>query len=106
VRNLAGSDLTCDGGSMIACFHKWWTAEEFHKPLKSNAALSKSPTRNSTTQSNPVFRAVCAVFKLETLKIKHKIHHVVLRSKRYRKAVVSPCKALLLLRGNSAAACA
>ena len=42
--------------------------EVFHKSLKSNAHLAKSPTRTVRTQSNPVFMAIVAAFKLEGLK--------------------------------------
>jgi hypothetical protein len=43
--------------------------------------MVRSQKRSITTQSNPAFLAICALFKLETLKIKRKSHHVALRSK-------------------------
>jgi hypothetical protein len=58
----------------------------FHKSLKSNAALAKSPTRRVTTQNNHVFMAIYAVFKLECLKLKYKTNHFALRAKLFIKA--------------------
>ena len=40
---LACSDLTCDGETIETIYQKRWKVETFHKTLKSNAALSKSP---------------------------------------------------------------
>jgi hypothetical protein len=50
--------------------------EVFHKSLKSNASLAKSPTRTLRTQSNHVFLSrgdICAAFKLECLSLKNKL---------------------------------
>jgi hypothetical protein len=85
-QNLVCSDLTCDGGQVAMLYQKRWKVEEFHKSLKSNAGLAKSPTRTVTTQSNHVFMTICAVFKLERLKIKHKLNHFALRMKLLIKA--------------------
>ncbi|SDX16533.1 hypothetical protein SAMN05421882_10761, partial [Nitrosomonas communis] len=84
--NLVCSDLTCDGENVATIYQKQWKVEEFHKSLKSNAGLAKLPTRTVTTQNNPVFIAVYAVFKLECLKIKHKANHFALRAKLFIKA--------------------
>ena len=84
--NLVCSDLTCDGDTIAAFYQKRWKVEEFHKSLKSNAGLAKSPTRTVTTQNNHVFMAIYAVFKLERLKIKHKLNHFALRMKLMLKA--------------------
>jgi PIN domain nuclease of toxin-antitoxin system len=46
----------------------------FHKSLKSNANLAKSPTRTVRTQSNHIFMSICATFKLECLSIKSKLN--------------------------------
>ncbi|MFI3218624.1 MAG: transposase [Methylococcales bacterium] len=53
--NLVCSDLTCDGEHVATLYQKRWKVEEFHKSLKSNASLAKSPTRTVTTQNNHVF---------------------------------------------------
>ena len=84
--NLVCSDLACDGGQVATIYQKRWKVEEFHKSLKSNAGLAKSPTRTVTTQNNHIFMSIYAVFKLECLKIKHKANHFALRAKLFIKA--------------------
>ncbi|MCK9398251.1 MAG: transposase [Methylobacter sp.] len=84
--NLVCSDLTCNGDTIATIYQKRWKVEVFHKSLKSNAALAKSPTRRITTQNNHVFMAIYAVFKLECLKLKHKTNHFALRAKLFIKA--------------------
>jgi len=81
VLNLVCSDVTLDGESVATIYQKRWKVEEFHKSLKSNAALAKSPTRTVMTQNNHVFMAIVAVFKLECLKMRHKLNHFALRAK-------------------------
>jgi hypothetical protein len=41
--SLVCSDLTCDGERVADLHQKRWKVEEYHKSLKSNAALAKSP---------------------------------------------------------------
>jgi len=84
--NLVCSDLTCNGDTIATIYQKRWKVEVFHKSLKSNAALAKSPTRRVTTQNNHVFMAIYAVFKLECLKLKYKTNHFALRAKLFIKA--------------------
>jgi len=84
--NLVCSDLSCDGEQVAMLYQKRWKVEEFHKSLKSNAGLAKSPTRTVITQANHVFMSIYAVFKLECLKIKHKTNHFALRAKFFIKA--------------------
>ncbi len=69
---LVCSDLTCDYDMITTTYKKRWNVEVFHKSLKSNASLAKSPTRTLRTQSNHVFMAIVAAFKLECLSFKSK----------------------------------
>jgi hypothetical protein len=64
VLNLVCSDLTCDGEAVTTIYKKRWKVEVFHKSLKTNAGLAKSPTRRVITQNNHVFMSIYAVFKL------------------------------------------
>ncbi len=79
--NLVCSDLTLDGEQVRTIYHKRWNVEVFHKSLKSNADLAKSPTQTVTTQSNHVFMSIVAVFKLACLKMQHQLNHFALRAK-------------------------
>jgi hypothetical protein len=96
--NLVCSDLTCDGEKVTALYKKRWKVEVFHKSLKSNAAMAKSPTRRVTTQNNHVFMSIYAVFKLECLNIKHKTNHFSLRAKLFLKATQQAYAELQILR--------
>ena len=96
--NLVCSDLTCDGEKVTALYKKRWKVEVFHKSLKSNAAMAKSPTRRVTTQNNHVFMSIYAVFKLECLNIKHKTNHFSLRAKLFLKATQQVYAELQILR--------
>lgn len=96
--NLACSDLTCTGDEIAALYKKRWKVEVFHKSLKSNAALARSPTRRVITQNNHVFMSIYAVFKLECLNMKHKTNHFALRAKLFIKATRQAYSELQALR--------
>lgn len=81
ILHLVCSDLTCDYDAMTTSYKKRWQVEVFHKSLKSNAGLAKSPTQTIRTQSNHVFMAIYAVFKLQCLSIKTRINPFALRLK-------------------------
>ena len=95
---LASSDLDCDGQSICAIYQKRWKGETFHKTLKSNAALAKSPTRTERTQSNHCFMSIYAAFRLEGLRLKHGMNHFALRARLYLKAVRHAFDELQLLK--------
>jgi hypothetical protein len=78
-------DLTYDGITTI--YGKRWIVEPYHKSLKQNTALSMSPTKTVTTQSNHFFAALCAFIKLEMLKVATKTNHFALKSKLYLRAL-------------------
>ena len=68
--------------------------EEYHKSLKQNVSLERSPTQTTTTQTNHFFAALCGYIKLERLKIKTKQNHFALKSKLYLKALLSAFQTL------------
>ena len=84
---LASSDLLLDYGRITAIYQKRWNVEVFHKSVKSNTGLARSPTHTVRTQSNHFFASIYAFFKLELLKLKHQLNHFALRSKLYIKAL-------------------
>lgn len=71
-------------------YQRRWKVEEFHKSLKSNLSLEKSPTKHKTSQSNHIFYSITAFFKLElltkTTATKHK-NHFQLKASLYVKAL-------------------
>ena len=84
---LATSDLLLDYGRITTIYKKRWNVEVFHKSIKSNTGLARSPTHTVRTQSNHFFASIYAFFKLELLKVKHQLNHFALRSKLYIKAL-------------------
>lgn len=74
ILHLVCSDLTCDYDAITTTYKKRWQVEVFHKSLKSNANLAKSPARTVRSQSNHVFMAIYATFKLECLSIANKLN--------------------------------
>ena len=98
VLHLVCSDLTCDYGTITTSYKKRWQVEVFHKSLKSNANLAKSPTRTLRTQSNHVFMAIYATFKLECLSITNKLNPFALCRKLLINASRTAYAQLLLFR--------
>lgn len=98
ILHLVCSDLTCDYDAITTTYKKRWQVEVFHKSLKSNANLAKSPTRTQRTQSNHVFMAIYATFKLECLSITNKLNPFALCRKLLINASRSAYAQLQLLR--------
>jgi hypothetical protein len=76
--------------------------EEYHKSLKVNASLTKSPTKTLRTQSNHCFASIYAFVKLERIKLATKMNHFALRSRLCLKAVQAAFQELQSLRLVSA----
>lgn len=75
---LLSSDPTLDYEGITTIYQKRWKVEEYHKALKSNASLAKSPTKTIRTQSNHCFAAIYALVKLERMKLATKMNHTLL----------------------------
>jgi hypothetical protein len=84
---LVTSATTLDGNGITAIYQKRWNVEPYHKSLKQNASLEKSPTQTVTTQTNHFFAALCGYIKLELLKSQTKLNHFALKSKLYLHAL-------------------
>ena len=91
---LICSDENLSYDKITAIYQKRWNVEVFHKSIKSNACLAKSPTRTLRTQSNHFFASIYSFFKLEMLKIKHNLNHFALRAKIYIAAIKAGHKQL------------
>ena len=86
---LVTSDLTLAPADITTIYQKRWKVEEYHKSLKQNASLAKSPTRTKVSQGNHLFAALCAYIKLESLKIRTKHNHFALKTQIYVSALRS-----------------
>jgi len=87
IRYLVSSETTLSFDTLTTTYHERWGVECYHKSLKQNASLAKSPTQTVTTQTNHFFAALCGFLKLERLKRKTKLNHFALKSKLYLKAL-------------------
>lgn len=84
---LVTSDFELNYDGITTIYGKRWNVEPYHKSLKQNASLSKSPTKTVTTQSNHIFASMCAYIKLEMLKVTTQTNHFALKSKLYVRAL-------------------
>jgi hypothetical protein len=84
---LVSSDTTMTYDDITTIYRKRWNVEPYHKSLKQNASLERSPTQTVTTQTNHFFAALCGYIKLELLKGTTKLNHFALKSKLYTQAV-------------------
>ncbi len=91
---LVTSDTTQTADGMTTIYRTRWSVEVYHKSLKQNASLEKSPTRTGVTQTNHVVAALCGYIKLEMLKVATKRNHFALKTSLYLRAVQSAFTAL------------
>jgi hypothetical protein len=87
VRYLVGSELTLTAEAMTTIYQRRWKVEEYHRSLKQNAALAKSPTRTQTTQTNHFVAALWSFVKIELLKVRTKKNHYQLKGLLYLSAL-------------------
>ncbi len=95
---LLSSDLTLDYERSTTIYQRRSKVEEYHKSLKSNVSLAKSPTKTIRTQSNHCFASIYAIVKLERMKLATKMNHFALRARLCVKAVQAAFKELQSLR--------
>lgn len=95
------NDLGLSGQVISAIYEKRWGVEVFHKSLKQNVGLEKSPTKNEVTQANHVFACMIAWVKLEMLSIREQSNHFALKARLYVKALQAAYEELRLLKTDS-----
>jgi len=86
---LVSSETTLSFADLTTSYQRRWHVECYHKSLKQNVSLEKSPTHTERTQTNHFFAALCGFIKLEMLKVESKMNHFALNSKLYIKALHS-----------------
>jgi hypothetical protein len=72
---LVTNDLESSADRIYEVYQKRWRIEEYHKSIKQNASLEKSPTKVVRSQKNHIFASVIAYCKLEFLKTKTSLSH-------------------------------
>lgn len=98
VRFLVSNDFNLSNDDFTTIYKKRWSVEEYHKSLKQNAAIAKSPTRTLKTQSNHLFASIFAYVKLEKLKFFQGLNHFAIKSKIYLAANKAAFKELNLVK--------
>lgn len=78
---LVTNDLNLDADQIYDIYQKRWRIEEYHKSVKQNASLAKSPTKVSRSQRNHIFASIIAYCKLELLRLKTSLNHFALKYK-------------------------
>jgi hypothetical protein len=101
---LVTSDLTLSSDQTQKLYQRRWSVEVYHKSLKQNVSLERSPTRTTTTQRNHLFASLCAYLKLESLRWQTKLNHFALKSKIYQSALKAAYSELVKLHPQPLAA--
>lgn len=97
---LASNDLNHDADSLYQTYQKRWEIEVYHKSIKQNSSLAKSPTKRMRSQANHVFASIVAFCKLEFLKFETSLNHFALKYKLIVKANIAAMNELANLRNN------
>jgi len=87
VRYLVTNDLTLNADQIIAIYQKRWKVEEYHRSLKQNASLARSPTRTEKTQTNHLVASLWSFVKIELLKVQTNKNHYQLKAQLYFSAL-------------------
>jgi hypothetical protein len=84
---LVSNNTNYTAPNLFNTYNKRWGIEEFHRSIKQNTGLDKSPTKFEISQSNHIFAAMLAWIKLELLSCKEQMNHYAFKSKLYIKAL-------------------
>jgi Transposase DDE domain len=84
---LVSNDLNLTFTELFETYGERWGVEVFHRSLKQNVGLEKSPTKYEVTQRNHIFAAMLAWIKLEILSFKNQSNHYGFKTKLYVKAL-------------------
>lgn len=77
---LVTNDLTLSGDYAYHAYQRRWDIETYHRSLKQNTSLTKSPTSTQKTQANHIGLSLLAYSRLEQLKsIQNNNHYAIKR---------------------------
>ena len=95
---LVSNDTRLTAQAMHRLYHRRWKIECYHKSLKQNLGISRSPSRTVQTQRNHIFACLCAFIKLEVLQRKAATNSFVLKQKLYLNALCAAMEQLQSLK--------
>ena len=97
---LVTNDLTLSGDCAYENYQKRWDIETYHRSLKQNSSLTKSPCSVKKTQLNHIALSLLAYSRLEKLKIVHNSNHYALKRKMLIAANQATYKAYLEMKSK------
>ncbi|MFP3012645.1 MAG: transposase [Rickettsia sp.] len=98
---LASNDTENDAAYLYQIYQKRWRIEEYHKSIKENASLAKSPTKKMRSQANHIFASIIAFCKLEIIKVATATNHFAIKYKLLVAANIASMNELINLRQNN-----
>lgn len=101
ILHIVTNDLNSDADRIYEIYQKRWRIEEYHKSIKQNTSLEKSPTKVIRSQKNHIFASIVSYCKLEFLKIRTNLNHFALKYKLILKANQMAFRELKILRENA-----
>ena len=101
---LASNAIEHDAAYLYQIYQKRWRIEEYHKSIKENTSLAKSPTKKVRSQANHIFASIVAFCKLEIMKITTATNHFAIKYKLLVVANIAAMNELVNLRKNNAVA--
>lgn len=78
---LVTNDADTTAKDLYRTYERRWKIEVYHKSLKNNVGIAKSPTKTARTQSNRLFASIYAFAKLEAVKVRTNMNHFALKKK-------------------------
>jgi hypothetical protein len=104
ILHIVTNDLDSEADRIYEVYQKRWRIEEYHKSIKQNTSLEKSPTKVIRSQKNHIFASIIAYCKLEFLKIRTSLNHFALKYKLILRANQAAFEELKILRKKMTAA--
>lgn len=86
---LVSTDLELTDEQITTIYKRRWKVETYHKSIKCNASLAKSPGKTPRTQINHLYAALCAYIRLESITKITGHNHFALKQKIYIEALKS-----------------
>ena len=77
--HLVTNELTLSGDHIYDLYQRRWSIETYHRSLKQNASVGKSPTKVKRSQTNHVCLALLAYSKIEQLKVSTSKNHYAIK---------------------------
>jgi len=84
---LVSSDPELTDEQITTIYKRRWKVETYHKSIKCNASLAKSPGKTSRTQLNHLFASLCGYIRLESISKLIGNNHFALKHKIYISAL-------------------